>query len=85
MRMRLLIILAAAPWLAAWTDHALPLLYAGRMPDRPGGDRASSYEPIGAGIKSYTPVEPMPWGDVNKRVAPQEKPMPAMPGMKEMH
>lgn len=28
------------------------------------------YESITAGTKSYRPVEPMPWPDVNRRVAP---------------
>lgn len=28
------------------------------------------YESVTAGTKSYRPVEPMPWGDVNRRVAP---------------
>jgi hypothetical protein len=28
------------------------------------------YESITAGTKSYRPVEPLPWPDVNRRVAP---------------
>lgn len=35
------------------------------------------YRPVTSGVKSYRPVEPLPWGDVNRRVAPQEKQPPA--------
>jgi hypothetical protein len=36
---------------------------AARVPD-------ARYEPITSGTKSYRPVEPLPWPDVNRRVAP---------------
>lgn len=42
------------------TDPADP---AARVPP-------ARYESITAGGKSYRPVEPMPWADVNRRVAP---------------
>jgi hypothetical protein len=44
---------------------------------------ASGYRSITSGTKSYRPVEPLPWGDVNRRVAPPgalPTPMPPPPG-----
>jgi hypothetical protein len=35
------------------------------------------YESITAGTKSYRPVEPLPWPDVNRRVAPPGAQPPA--------
>ena len=44
------------------------------------------YESITAGTKSYRPVEPLPWPDVNRRVAPPgatgQSQDGAMPGAK---
>ena len=54
------------------------------MPDEPVASAGNHYMPVGSGIKSFQPVEPMPWGDVNKRVTPEQKTMPAMPDMKKM-
>jgi hypothetical protein len=34
------------------------------------------YGPITSGTKSYRPVEPLPWGDVNRRVMPEQKGTP---------
>src|SRR5262245_428876 len=49
---------------------------AGRAasPDDPGaGVPADRYRPVFSGTKSYRPVEPLPWGDANRRVgAPPE-------------
>jgi hypothetical protein len=43
-------------------------------PDDPAARvRADRYRPVISGTKSYRPVEPLPWGDVNRRVAPKEK------------
>lgn len=30
------------------------------------------YSPVLSGTQSYRPVEPLPWGDVNRRVSPPE-------------
>jgi hypothetical protein len=30
------------------------------------------YAPVISGTRSYRPVEPMPWGDVNRRVTPPD-------------
>ncbi|MGH7487960.1 MAG: hypothetical protein ACREMY_20520 [bacterium] len=43
-------------------------------PDDPGAPtRADRYRPVTSGTKSYRPVEPLPWGDVNRRVTPAPK------------
>jgi hypothetical protein len=44
-------------------------------PADPGAPvKANRYSPVTSGTKSYRPVEPLPWGDVNKRVAPKQAP-----------
>jgi hypothetical protein len=43
-------------------------------PDDPGTPvRPDPYKPVISGTKTYRPVEPLPWGDVNRRVAPKDK------------
>jgi hypothetical protein len=43
-----------------------------RSPDDPeAAVPPSQYGAVSSGTKSYRPVEPLPWGDVNRRVAPQ--------------
>ena len=44
--------------------------HSGPMPDESVKVRPHRYDSIAKGTKSYRPIEPMPWGDVNKRVAP---------------
>jgi len=47
-------------------------------PDDPGAPAPSArYRPVTSGTKTYRPVEPLPWGDVNRRVAPQPQQAPA--------
>ena len=42
-------------------------------PDDPAAPVPSArYQSVISGAKSYRPVEPLPWGDVNRRVAPKE-------------
>jgi hypothetical protein len=44
-------------------------------PDDPAAPvKANRYSPVTLGTRSYRPVEPLPWGDVNRRVAPRQKP-----------
>ena len=44
-------------------------------PDDPRAPvKANRYSPVTSGTKSYRPVEPLPWGEVNKRVAPKQAP-----------
>lgn len=67
--------------------HAFLLLLSGLLvmafvpggqaasPDDPGAPvKADRYSPVTSGTKTYRPVEPMPWGDVNRRVAPKQAP-----------
>lgn len=68
-RAQLLIVLAASPVLAGW--EPLPWPHAGQMPDDPGAGGPSHYRSITAGTKTYRPVEPLPWDELNRRVAPK--------------
>jgi hypothetical protein len=44
-------------------------------PDDPAASvKANRYIPVTSGTKSYRPVEPLPWADVNRRVAPKQTP-----------
>jgi hypothetical protein len=44
-----------------------------RAPDDPAAPiHAYPYRSVTSGTKSYRPVEPLPWGGVNRRVAPKE-------------
>lgn len=52
---------------------------SGPMPDDPVKVRPHRYQPVTSGLKSYRPVEPMPWGDANRRVAPPPPVAPALP------
>jgi len=46
-------------------------------PDDPGAPASSArYRPVTSGTRTYRPVEPLPWGDVNRRVAPQPQQAP---------
>lgn len=57
---------------SAWGEPPPPWPVSGPMPDRPVRVPSAHYSNVGAGTKVYVPVEPMPWGDANKRVAPQQ-------------
>lgn len=69
---RLLVALLAATALTGWgvRDDGPEWPHSGPMPDNPVKVRPLRYESIGRGAQSYRPIAPMPWGDVNKRVAP---------------
>lgn len=50
---------------------AAPISAYSASPENPGAAAPPSrYSPITSGTKSYRPVEPLPWGDVNRRVMP---------------
>ena len=79
MAKRLLVTIIVLFLLPAWRDSEPSWPLSGASPDDPVRVRPSQYAPIGVGTKSYRPVEPMPWGDVNRRVEPQgaaQKPTP---------
>lgn len=85
MRVRLLFLLAILPCLSGWGDREPGWPYSGALPDEPIAVPAARYVPLGVGTKSYRPVEPMPWGDVNRRVMPHEGKSPSDMDMPEKH
>lgn len=55
-----------------WRDRVLPYPYAARDPSDPGSASSHlSYQRITRGLGTYRPIDPLPWGDVNKRVTPK--------------
>lgn len=71
MPLRLLAALIALVVLTAWRDRSPEWPASGPMPDEPGHSSRFTYDPVDKGTRSYRPVDPMPWGDVNRRVAPE--------------
>lgn len=65
---------------AAWGEPPPPWPVSGPMPDAPVSVPRTHYSDVGAGTKVYVPVEPMPWGNVNKRVAPKSENEPGHDG-----
>lgn len=60
-----------------WWHHALSYPYAERDPSSPwAGASTVRYRSVTREIQSYRPVEPLPWGDVNRGVTPVPKPPP---------
>lgn len=58
-------------------DRALPYPYGERDPSDPNvGITSANYGPVTRELSSYRPVDPLPWGDVNKRVTPVPKQPP---------
>lgn len=58
-------------------DRTLPYPYGERDPSVPNvGIAPANYRPVTRDINSYRPVDPLPWGDVNKRVSPIPKQPP---------
>lgn len=85
MPLRLLIALLAVFALTAWRDRTPEWPASGPMPDEPGHAPRFTYDPINKGTRSYQAVDPLPWGDVNRRVAPEgalpsAKPVTPPPG-----
>jgi hypothetical protein len=67
--MRLPLLLLGASFLSAAAPDAVTA--QGFDPADPQAPSpAAPYRSILSGTKSYRPVEPLPWGDVNRRVAP---------------
>jgi hypothetical protein len=73
------------PVLAGWSDGNPPWPVSGPMPDEPIAVRKQSYVPVNAGVKRYEPVEPMPWGDVNRRVTPKQSQSKSNPQGRDAH
>ncbi|CEJ88109.1 hypothetical protein HYPGJ_31600 [Hyphomicrobium sp. GJ21] len=72
MPVRWLAIAVLVPVIAGWGSEPPPWPVSGPMPDQPVATGHQVYVPVGAGAKNFEPVEPMPWGDVNQRVAPRQ-------------
>jgi len=70
MRSKLLLAIGVVLLFGGRQVHASEWPHAGPMPDDPVKVKPLRYVPIGNGNKSYRPIDPMPWGDVNTRVAP---------------
>ncbi len=72
--------------LGGWGDRDLEWPYAGPMPDQPVAIPYAHYGSVMSGTRSFRPVEPLPWGGVNRSVAPEaappsrSQPMEDMPG-----
>jgi len=74
---RSIIVLAAAAGAIAFGECGA--LAGERTPDDPAAKAPRvRYSSVMGGTKAYMPVDPLPWGDVNRRVAPkpQQKPKP---------
>lgn len=60
-----------------FSHRALPYPYAQRDPSNPWSPSPPvGYVSVTSELQSYRPVDPLPWGDVNKRVMPPAKPAP---------
>jgi hypothetical protein len=74
--------------LAGWGERDLDWPYAGPLPDQPVAVPPAHYGSVMSGTRSFRPVEPLPWGGVNRRVTPEKQgappsssqPMEGMPG-----
>ena len=71
---RIAVLAAVSVLLTGWGHRPPDWPYSGPMPDEAVGIPHAKYSPVDGGTNSYRPVEPMPWGDINKQVAPQAKP-----------
>jgi len=57
-----------------WWRHGLTYPYAERDPSNPwAGPSTVKYRSVTREIQSYRPIEPLPWGDVNRGVTPTPK------------
>jgi hypothetical protein len=55
-----------------WRERSLPYPYTARDPSDPGsGGSPLEYRRVIGGLQSYRPVDPLPWGEMNKRVTPK--------------
>ena len=75
---RAAVIMSCSAFLTGWGRAPAEWPHSGSMPDEAVRVPRAKYAPVEAGTKSYRPVEPMPWGDINKKIAPAEKPPEAL-------
>lgn len=65
---------ASAHDLLRWR-HTPAYPYAERDPSNPWAEANTvKYRSLTQGLQSYRPVDPLPWGDVNRGVTPPPKP-----------
>jgi len=70
--MKSFLLIATAVMLAACTASAPPEIVAGTDPSSPSARaKPVKYAPVTAGTVVYRPVEPKPWLEQNKQVAPK--------------
>jgi hypothetical protein len=62
--------------LAAWSDPPVPLLHKSNPADPRAPVPRVGYRSTIAPYKSRRPVEPTPWSEQNRRIAPQPKSSP---------
>lgn len=56
----------------------LPRVFGGRDPSDPDARvPRATYQSVTAATKTYRPVAPLPWDELNRRVAPRPKQDPA--------
>ncbi len=65
--------------LGGWGERDLDWPYAGPMPDQPVAVPYAHYSSVMSGTRSFRPVEPLPWGGVNRRVTPDQQAPPSKP------
>jgi hypothetical protein len=56
--------------LAGWGERDIDWPFAGPMPDQPVTVPPDDYVGVTRGTRSFRPVEPLPWGGINREVAP---------------
>lgn len=56
--------------LAGWGERDIDWPYVGPMPDQPVAVPPDDYIGVTRGTRSFRPVEPLPWGTINRDVAP---------------
>lgn len=72
--------------LGGWGERDLEWPYVGPLPDQPVAVPPAHYSSVMNGARSFRPVEPLPWGGVNRSVTPESpppsssQPMEGMPG-----
>lgn len=80
MRMLFVIVVLVTPSEALAFDrhhHDLPRVLGDRNPSDPWeAVPKTTYQPVTSATKSYRPVNPLPWTELNRRVTPVPKQVP---------
>lgn len=81
MRSRMSAVLGGAFVMAGLAETPPQWSVSGVMPDEAVKVAPQRYRSVTEGTRTFRPVAPLPWGDVNRRVAPA----PAAPKEQEPH